>query len=88
MPDKPSLKSKFDWSIGLEWERKRGAASKSALLRSHDKLRAALVVAGKEIRTLNFGRSDTPVLKLLRRVLREARAVAKAERDGGGKIAE
>jgi hypothetical protein len=80
MPDKPSLKSNFDWSIGLEWERKRGAASKSALLRSHDKLRAALVVAGKEIRKLNFGRSDTPVLKLLRRVLREARMVAAAEK--------
>jgi len=54
---------------------------KSALLRSHDELRAALVVAGKEIRKLNFGRSDTPVLKLLRRVLREARAVAKAEKE-------
>jgi hypothetical protein len=78
MPDKPSLKSNFDWSLGLEWERKRGAASD--LLRSHDELRAALIVAGKEIRKLNFGRSDTPVLKLLRRVLREARAVAAAEK--------
>jgi hypothetical protein len=56
--------------------------AKSDLLRSHDKLRAALLVAGKEIRKLNFGRSDTPVLKLLRRVLREARAVAKAESAG------
>jgi len=79
MPDKPMLKSTFDWSIGNELQRGRGAASKSDLLRSHDELRAALVVAGKEIRKLNFGRSDTPVLKLLRRVLREARAVAKAE---------
>jgi hypothetical protein len=57
--------------------------AKSPLLGSHDELRAALVVAGKEIRKLNFGRSDTPVLKLLRRVLREARAVAKAERQRG-----
>ena len=37
---------------------------------------------GKEIRKLNFGRADTPVLKLLRRVLRESRAVAKAESAG------
>jgi hypothetical protein len=54
--------------------------AKSNLLRSHDELRAALLVAGKEIRKLNFGRSDTPVLKVLRRVLREARAVAKADK--------
>ena len=53
---------------------------KSDLQRSHDELRAALVIAGKEIRKLNFGKRDTPVLQLLRRVLREARAVAKAEK--------
>jgi hypothetical protein len=80
MPEKPVLKSAFDWSLGKELERGRGAATKSDLLRSHDELRAALIVAGKEIRKLNFGRSDTPVLKLLRRVLREARAVAAAEK--------
>ena len=51
------------------------------LLRSHDELRAALLLAGKEIRKLNFGRKDSDVLKMLRRVLREARAVAKAERE-------
>jgi hypothetical protein len=56
--------------------------AKSDLLRSHDELRAALVIAGKEIRKLNFGRSDTPVLKLLRRVLREAR-IAKADAIAG-----
>jgi hypothetical protein len=50
---------------------------KSDLLRSHEDLRGALRVAGKEIYKLNFGRRDTPVLKLLRRVLREARAVAR-----------
>jgi len=61
---------------------------KSDLQRSHDDLRAALVIAGKEIRKLNFGKRDTPVLQLLRRVLREARAVARAEGGGGGKIAE
>ena len=32
---------------------------------------------------VNFGRNPSDVLKLLRRVLREARTVAKAERDGG-----
>jgi hypothetical protein len=53
---------------------------KSDLQRSHDELRAALVTAGKEIRKLNFGKRDAPVLQLMRRVLREARAVAKAER--------
>jgi len=57
--------------------------AKSDLLRSHDELRAALMVAGKEIRKLNFGRSDTPVLKLLRRVLRESRIAAKAEAASG-----
>ena len=51
------------------------------LLRSHDELRAALLLAGKEIRKLNFGRKDSDVLKMLRRVLREARTVAKAERE-------
>ena len=34
---------------------------KSDLRRSHDDLRAALRMAGKEIGKLNFGRSDTPV---------------------------
>jgi hypothetical protein len=54
------------------------------LLRSHDELRAALLLAGKEIRKLNFGRKDSDVLKMLRRVLREARAVASAEREKRG----
>jgi hypothetical protein len=49
-------------------------------LLSQDDMRAALRVAGKKICKLNFGRADTPVLKLLRRVLREARAVAAAEK--------
>ena len=49
---------------------------KPDLLRSHEELRAALRIAGSEIRRLNFGRADTPVLRLLRRVLRESRAVA------------
>jgi hypothetical protein len=51
------------------------------LLRSHDELRTALLIAGKEIRKLNFGRKDSEVLKLLRRVLRQARETAKAERE-------
>jgi hypothetical protein len=48
------------------------------LLRSHSELRAALILAGKRIRKLNFGKRDDPVLPLLRRVLRESRMVARA----------
>ena len=59
-------------------ERKPRASVPNA---GNDELRAALVIAGKEIRKLNFGKRDTPVPQLLRRVLREARAVAKAEDD-------
>lgn len=47
------------------------------LERSHAELRAALILAGKRIRKLNFGRRDDPVLPILRRVLRESREVAK-----------
>lgn len=54
--------------------------STSDLLRSHDELRAALRIAGKRIRLLNFGRREDPTLTLLRRVLKEARAVAKVQR--------
>ena len=43
------------------------------LERSHAELRAAVILAGKRIRRLSFGRRDDPVLKVLRRVLREAR---------------
>jgi len=60
------------------------AKAKSELMRSHDELRAALVVAGREIRKLNFGKKDSPVLQKLREVLKEARVVAKAERDKMG----
>jgi hypothetical protein len=45
------------------------------LERSHAELQAAVILAGKEIRKLNFGRADSPVLVILRRVLREARAL-------------
>jgi hypothetical protein len=53
--------------------------AKSDLLLSHDELRAVLRLAGTEIRKLNFGRRDTPLLKLMRRVLRESREAARAE---------
>jgi hypothetical protein len=49
------------------------------LERSHAELRAALIVAGKQIRKLNFGRKDDPVLTMLRRVLRDSRTVAKRQ---------
>jgi hypothetical protein len=49
------------------------------LQRSHAEHRAAVILAGKEIGKLNFGRADSPVLAILRRVLRESRAVARKE---------
>jgi hypothetical protein len=52
----------------------------SDLLHSHKELRVALCIAGIEIAKLNFGRRDSPVLKLLRRTLRDARIVAAAAR--------
>ena len=55
--------------------------STPALLRSHDELRAALRLAEREIRKLNFGKKETPLLQLLARVMREGRAVAAAERE-------
>jgi|SRR5450755_1501832 hypothetical protein len=47
------------------------------LLLSHSKLRAALIVAGKQIRKLNFGRKNDPALVVLRRTLRDSRALAR-----------
>ena len=49
------------------------------LHRSHAEHCAAVVLAGKEIRKLYFGRADSPVLAILRRVLRESRVVARKE---------
>jgi hypothetical protein len=46
------------------------------LERSNAELRAAVILAGKEIRKLNLGGAESPVLAVLCRVLREARAVA------------
>jgi hypothetical protein len=48
-----------------------------ALLASHAELRAALILAGKQIRKLNFGRKTDPALPILRRTLKNARAVAR-----------
>ena len=53
----------FDWVTELE--------------RSHAELRAALLLAGKRIRKLNFGRKDDPLFPILRRTLRDARLVAR-----------
>jgi hypothetical protein len=43
-----------------------------------------IATSGKEIRKLNFGKRDTPLLRILRRTLRESREVesAKASRCG------
>jgi hypothetical protein len=46
------------------------------LERSRAELRTALILAAREIRKLNFGKSATPVLRTLRRGLLESRAAA------------
>jgi hypothetical protein len=38
-----------------------------------------VILAGKEIRKLNFGRADNRVIAFLRLVLRESRAAARKE---------
>ncbi len=55
-----------------------------ALLRSHAELRATLILAGKRIKKLNFGRREDPLLPILRRVLREARQVERTAKANGG----
>jgi len=50
------------------------------LERSHSELRAALILAGREIRRLNFGRQDNPVLMKMREVMHDARKVAADQR--------
>ena len=54
---------------------------KSDLLHSHDELRAVVRLAGAELKIRRIGRKDRPLLQLMRRVLRKARGVAKAERE-------
>ncbi len=40
----------------------------SELLRSHDKLRAVVRLAGAELKKRNIGRKDSPLLQLMSRV--------------------
>jgi hypothetical protein len=47
---------------------------------SHSGLRAAVIIAGREIRRLNLGRCDNPVLIRMREVVRDARQVVAQER--------
>ena len=47
--------------------------------RSHAELRAALILAGREILKLNFGRKNNLNPRRLRAVLCDARAVAKSQ---------
>jgi hypothetical protein len=49
------------------------------LERTNAERRAALIVAGKQIVKLNFGKKDDTVLRILRRALRESRAVARVQ---------
>jgi len=53
--------------------------AKTDLQRSHDDLRAVLRLAGMEIRKHSIRRRDSDLLQLMRRTLREAREIAKAE---------
>jgi len=53
------------------------------LLRSHAELRAALIMAGRRIRLLNFGGRDDKALPIFRRTLRDARMVAREFRGLG-----
>ena len=55
-------------------------ASMTDLERTNAELRAALMVAGKRIVKLNFGRRNDPVLPILGRVLRESRQGARTRR--------
>jgi len=50
------------------------------LERMNAELRAALIVAGKRIVKMNFGRKEDPVPPILRRVLRESRQHARIRR--------
>uniref|UniRef100_Q01TP6 Uncharacterized protein n=1 Tax=Solibacter usitatus (strain Ellin6076) TaxID=234267 RepID=Q01TP6_SOLUE len=54
------------------------------LERTNAELRAALILAGKRIVKLNFGRREDRVLPILRRVLREARTPRGKRRSQAG----
>jgi hypothetical protein len=60
--------------LKVECRHKISAAQKE-LLRSHDELRAAIIIAGKRIRKLQFGRRKDDLADYLRKVLRQARTV-------------
>jgi hypothetical protein len=50
------------------------------LERFHNELRAALMIAGREIRRLHFGERDYAVRNKLRATLRDARKIAMQRR--------
>jgi hypothetical protein len=50
----------------------------SDLLRSHAELRAAVILAGKELRKLHFGKQTNPVLSILRRYIARFQGSGKA----------
>ena len=51
------------------------------LERSHDELRAALIVAGRHIRKFRYAKGRVRTLSTLRKVLRDARQVRKTKQD-------
>ena len=65
------------------WDRQSDRLIVTDLERTSAELRAALIVAGKRIVKLNFGKRSDPVLPILRRVLRESRRTALSTADRG-----
>ena len=59
-------------------------SSMTDLERTNAELRAAVILAGKRIVKLNFGRREDPLLPILRRVLRESRRCERARRVQAG----
>ena len=51
----------------------------SELERSHEELRAALIVAGRHIRKFRYAKGSVRTLSTLRKALRDARHVRKAK---------
>ncbi len=51
----------------------------TALELSNVELRAMLMLAEGEIKKLNFGKADTPLLRKMRAVLREARTLRNSD---------
>jgi hypothetical protein len=58
------------------------------LERSHDELRAALIVAGRQIRKFRYAKGSVRALSTLRKVLTDARQVRKTKQAYGTIVPE